>query len=151
MNKVFIRIDNRLIHGQVVNAWIPYLKASKIVVISDNLDALQMQLFRLAVPTIIKLEMYSVNDFIKYNNANNLINCNTLIVLPNLTEAEKLYKKGYIFNKVNIGNLHYCKGKKKVTDSVFINPDDLKIFTDFKLKGIEIEIRAIPTDEASRI
>src|SRR4051812_15995491 len=60
----WLRIDDRLIHGHVVAAWLPHLKAGRVIVVSDAAacDETQAMLMRLAVPDEVELEILSVAD-----------------------------------------------------------------------------------------
>jgi PTS system mannose-specific IIB component len=62
MNLVLVRIDDRLIHGQVVGGWLPVIQAERIVVASDRAaaDSLQTGLMRLAVPDHVAVDVLPV-------------------------------------------------------------------------------------------
>ena len=52
---IWYRIDNRLIHGQIIEAWLPYTRATRLVVPNDEFSAepLRQQTILLAVPSPI--------------------------------------------------------------------------------------------------
>jgi mannose/fructose/N-acetylgalactosamine-specific phosphotransferase system component IIB len=64
MSLVLVRIDDRLIHGQVVGGWLPVIQAERIVVVSDRAagDSLQTGLMRMAVPDGVTVDVFSVNQ-----------------------------------------------------------------------------------------
>ena len=55
---LWFRIDNRLVHGQVIEAWLPYLEAGRLLVVNDAIadDQLQQSIMSLAVPHKVKVE-----------------------------------------------------------------------------------------------
>ncbi|MDH3257844.1 MAG: PTS sugar transporter subunit IIB, partial [Deltaproteobacteria bacterium] len=66
MEIALFRIDSRLVHGQVIEAWIPYTGASKIVVVDDKAasDFMLNEVMKMAVPPDIELQCSSVEDFV---------------------------------------------------------------------------------------
>ncbi len=67
MNITVMRIDDRLIHGQIVTKWIDYANAKKIIVADDKAagDPMQQMLLKLAVPSGVKLEILTKADALK--------------------------------------------------------------------------------------
>ena len=63
MSLVLVRVDDRLIHGQVVGGWLPVVQAERIVVVSDlaAADPLQTGMMRLAVPEGVSVDVLSVD------------------------------------------------------------------------------------------
>lgn len=66
-----LRIDHRLLHGQVAFSWTKFLESDCILIASDNLmkDELKMSAMRMAKPTGVKLVMKSIEDSIKALNS----------------------------------------------------------------------------------
>ena len=62
------RIDDRLIHGQIITAWIAYADAKNIIVADDKaaVDEFQQSLLKMATPDSINLKILSVDDAISY-------------------------------------------------------------------------------------
>ncbi len=52
---------------------------------------------------------------------------------------------------VNVGNLHYERGKREVSPTVFVDPDDEKIVRELEQKGVEVDIKAVPSDKKIKI
>ena len=59
---LWFRIDNRLIHGQVIETWLPYTQAGHLLVANDGVaqDSLQQSIMSMAVPSRIKLQFVSL-------------------------------------------------------------------------------------------
>jgi len=62
-----VRIDDRLVHGQVVEGWVPHLKAQQVLVVCDSAaaDELQVALMRLALPDAVGLEALSTRASVR--------------------------------------------------------------------------------------
>ena len=77
-----VRIDHRLLHGQVAFSWTKFLDSDCILLASDDLvkDELKMAAMRMAKPTGIKLVMKSIEDSIKALNSGVTDNINYLLL-----------------------------------------------------------------------
>ena len=79
---IFIRIDSRLIHGQIIEAWAPYLRLDCILVADDNVasDPMQKTIMRMAVPSDIHVEIGSVRDIVTRINQGEWAESNCLLI-----------------------------------------------------------------------
>ena len=62
-NIVLARVDDRLIHGQVLSGWVPKYRANVIFIVDDEIakDKLTKRILKASVPGHIKLSIYSVS------------------------------------------------------------------------------------------
>ena len=65
MDIALVRIDNRLVHGQILEAWVPYVEAGCIVVVDDHVasDFFRETVIKMAVPREIEVIITSVVEF----------------------------------------------------------------------------------------
>lgn len=146
-----LRIDDRLIHGQIVTQWIAASSATMIIVADDvaSQDATQQMLLKLTVPTGIILNILSIADvaqFIKSDTSNHKV----LLIVRNPKAAYDLLSAGYSFKNVNIGNISNTAsrvGRKKLLPFIYVEPDDINYLKQLISRGINLEIRAIPSDK----
>ncbi len=143
------RIDDRLIHGQVVEAWVPHLKTDEIVVVSDEVscDEVRRVIMRFSTPEGVTLKIMSVADaFIYLNGAPSA--GSILVLLPGLKEAADMISRGLKIRSLNIGGMHYSAGKNfSIGKAIFLSEEDrvcLKFISD---AGVELEGRGVPTDK----
>ena len=145
---LWVRVDNRLVHGQVIETWLPYTKARTIIVINDELadDMLRQEIMHLAIPQDITLV------FSKVTSADNAItrarkkrNAPILLLFSTCNDARTAYTHGVSFARLNIGNLHYGPGKKQVCDHVAVGKEDVTCLNFFSKQGVELDFRCIPT------
>ena len=143
------RIDDRRIHGEVVEAWVPYLGTDEIVVVSDEVsgDEVRRAIMRFSTPDGVELKIMSVADAFKYLNGAPPSG-NILVLLPGLKEAADMISKGLKIRSLNIGGMHYSAGKNfSIGKALFLSEDDracLKFISD---AGVELEGRGVPTDK----
>ena len=137
------RIDDRLIHGQIVTKWIKEADAKLIIVSDDkaaNDKALQM-ILKIAVPSGVKLEILSKEN----------TNTNVLLLIRNPKETNLLVEMGLELDKIIVGNISNSKsvvGRTKLLDYIWVEPDDVEALKSLHNKGILLEVKAIPEEKA---
>ena len=112
MGIVLTRIDSRLIHGQVLEAWVPYLKADCIVVANDAAahTPLQRMIMQAAVPSDIRLEIGTLDEVAALLHSSELSNRRTLLLFASSDDALRACRLGLGFAQLNLGNLHAAEG-----------------------------------------
>lgn len=127
-----IRVDDRLIHGQVAVVWTKELNTPLIVVANDeaaNNDVMQMTL-KMAVPMGMKLLIRSVDDAIKLFNDPRGKDKKIFVIVNCVSDATKIAKNVKDIETVNVANAGRFdksdpKDKKMVFSSVQLNPTEL--------------------------
>ena len=150
MRVTVMRVDDRLIHGQIITRWIDYAEAKRILVVDDKAagDSIQQMLLKLAVPSGIKLEILSKEDGIKRIQTDTN-NDNVLLLMRNPEEARQFLKMGFEIKTINIGNISNSKsetGRKKVLDYIYLEERDAAAMRELLKMGIQLDVRAIPTE-----
>lgn len=148
MEIALFRIDSRLVHGQVIESWIPFTGASKIIVVDDRVaaDLMFIEVMKMAVPPDIDLHCSSVDDFISGHQIRGMEDEKALVLCRDLKVAMNIVARLPKIMKVNVGNLHYEAGKRKISPTVFFDSDDEHIVKKMKELGIEVDVKAVPTD-----
>lgn len=146
MTMFWFRVDNRLIHGQVIESWLPYTRADMIVVANDYLavDIIRQDIMSLAIPGRIKtsfLHISELNAFMVKHASHAL---DALILFASCQDAVAAYNSGLEFDRLNIANLHYAPGKKQYCDHVALSEDDIRCLKFFSVKGVELDFRCVP-------
>lgn len=143
---MLVRIDNRLIHGQIIETWVPHVGAQVVVVVNDELaaDEMQQQIMSLAIPGNVQCEFLSVDNFAdKYAQS---LPAGGIILFHNCPDAKRAFDKGAPFDILNIGNVHYSPGKKQVSPSVALSDEDESALRQLSKKGVELDFRCVPND-----
>lgn len=143
-----VRIDHRLLHGQVAFSWSKFLDADCILIASDALmkDELKMSAMRLAKPTGIKLVMKSIQDSIKAINSGVTDKYKLFIVVDSVEGAYQLAKGVPSIKSINIGGMKAEEGRKQVSKAVFVSDEDIKMLKELHDNDLELEVRLVPTD-----
>ncbi len=145
-NILLTRIDNRLIHGQVVCNWAGTVGANLIVVVDDETanSETEKNIMKLAASSLgFDSRFFTVQhtiDVIEKANAEQKI----FLVCKTPETLRKLIEGGVEIKKVNIGNMHFSEGKKKISDKVYVNDKDMEDLNFIKSKVDEIYIQDTP-------
>lgn len=144
----WFRVDNRLVHGQVIESWLPYLGARTLVVVNDRLakDALQQQIMQLAIPGRIKVSFISVADIQTLYSSLEAEGHGTLFLFADCADVMRVVEQGVPVPILNIGNMHYAPGKRQLCPHVAVSEDDLLCFEMLKQKGARLDFRSVPGD-----
>ncbi|WP_010238501.1 PTS sugar transporter subunit IIB [Clostridium arbusti] len=151
---VALRVDDRLIHGQVALAWSKELRIKGIIVANDAAaqDEMQKMTLKMAVPDSIKLLIKSVDDAIGVANNPKVAKMRILLLTRNIKDALKIRENTENIEYVNIGNVGRFDGidaseKTMVSPTVMLTKDEI----DSLKKLIEIDsstsLQAVPSDE----
>jgi len=142
-----IRIDDRLIHGQLVEGWVNFLKATRILVADDAVagNALQRTIMELSVPQGLKVFIGSVLEVCSRARAAVRDSEHAIVVFSNPADVLRALNEGLECRSLNIGGMHYVPGKRKLMDVLAVNETDLQALRAISGKGIKIAIQTVPT------
>lgn len=146
--KLTVRVDDRLIHGQVVTQWIRVADAQKIVVIDDKVAANKMQqsVLKMAAPTGVKVCMYSVEKAAAQWEKNQFGTKNVFVLFRDVTQIEALEKLGVKFKKITLGQMAITNGRKQVYKQVGFTEEEAACLFRLRDAGTEIVFQMQPTD-----
>jgi mannose/fructose/N-acetylgalactosamine-specific phosphotransferase system component IIB len=150
-NNVFIRIDDRLLHGQVVVSWIPYLKVNEVIIADDEYadDEFMRELIISSGPEGILVHVLSIDETASFLNKEDNGN-KTLILLRSVEAIKRLTEKVNV-SSINIGGVGAADGRKRYYNSIHLSDGELNILKDIAKNNINVEIRMLPKDKAVEI
>lgn len=153
MSIVLARIDNRFVHGQILEAWIPYTKATCIIVASDAAARNPVQ--KMAMETCgtcgLSIQTLEVENAVKRLLEGEFDKSRVVLLFGTTEDALKAVKLGLELEELNVGNIHFCIGKLQVSPSVSVDTADLENLKALTEKGIKIVIRCVPSDPSRDI
>lgn len=143
-----IRIDDRLVHGQVAFTWTPALGADCLLIANDKVakDEFMKMTLSLAKPAGTKLLIKSVKDAAIFLNDEKSKNAKVLVLINNIKDAAALAADVPEITSVNFGGLRSKEGSKLISKAIALNDDDIAIIREMLAKGLELEVRQVPTD-----
>ncbi len=148
MSIVLTRIDNRLIHGQVLEAWVPSVRANCIVVVNDQVAAgtFQRVLMAAAVPRGIRVEIVPIAEANRVISAQEVVASRVLLLFANSSDALRAHRLGVEFSELNLGNMHCGEGKVRLSCTLALDSADIANLTSLEEEGVHVVSQCIPTD-----
>lgn len=159
---LFVRIDDRLIHGQVVEGWLPSLQASAVLVVSNAAagDPVQETLMAIALPEGVELQVARVQDAAERVSALAAAGKRLLVLTPGPREALALLlglrastslstDSAVSVRSVNVGGMHHSAGKVQVGKAIFLSAEDKEALRAIAALGVVLEGRAVPSERPS--
>ena len=153
MKIALARIDDRLIHGQVVTVWSKETKCQRIIVCNDDVanDEIRRTLLTQVAPPGVQSSVVGIDKAIRVINNPKYENDIVLLLFTNPTDVLRLVEAGIDIKTVNIGGMSFKEGKTQLTAAVSVNDEDIKSFKSLNDKNIELEIRKVASDSKSFI
>ncbi|WP_243362844.1 PTS sugar transporter subunit IIB [Fundidesulfovibrio terrae] len=144
----WVRIDNRLVHGQIIEAWLPFTDANAIVVANDELaaDELRQQIMSIAIPLGVDISFVQVNLAQAYLSGRKLLGKDVLVLFASCPDARRAFDAGLKFARLNLGNLHYGPGKKQICQHIALSGEDEGCLDFLKGQGVNLDYRCVPGD-----
>lgn len=143
-----VRIDDRLVHGQIVMAWCKAVPVERIVVIDEEAaqDILRKMLLETTAPPGIKVIVLPVSQGIEYLKKAALTGEKLLLLTAGPATVLTLAENDIHFNTVTIGGMSFGQDKIRVTQSVSISDIDRQAFKELHKRGIALQIQILPHD-----
>jgi PTS system mannose-specific IIB component len=146
---VLARIDDRLIHGQVVEGWVNFLKATCILVADDRVAAnpLQRTIMEISVPEGLKVIIGRVEDICAKIRSSSLDAERAILLFSNPADVLRSLQAGLSCPSINLGGLHFVPGKRKIMDVLAVDDADLESLQAILKQGVRIDIQTVPTEK----
>lgn len=143
-----LRVDHRLLHGQVAFSWTSYLGADCILIANDSVmnDQIRKTTLRLCKPHGVKLVIKNIKDSIKAINSGVTDKYNLFIVVESIKDAAALAEKCTQIKSVNLGGIKKKDNTTKWGNAVFVTDEEVEIIKQMIANNIEVEVRQIPAD-----
>lgn len=145
-----LRIDDRMLHGQVAVAWTKYFQIDTIVIANDKMiqDQTMQVAFKLATPPGITLSMKSLDGAIAVINNPKHASRTIMVITKNIADAGYICERtGGEVKDILIGGQRIGEGKKQVDKNSYLDECDMAILETMNLKGISVLMQADPTSK----
>lgn len=141
----FLRVDDRLIHGQVIVGWLPRLGTQAIVVANERVcaDAMRQDMMRLSVPPDLEIHFQSPHQLAQLTGLP--FECMVLVASPK--DAWLCIQAGLVPETFNIGGLHAKSGKTEIFEALHLDDDDRAQFEAILKAGHHPVFQPTPQNE----
>ena len=144
MSWVLHRIDDRLIHGQVLIAWGARYNPARMWVVDDAVAASgwEAELFRDSAPGI-DVRVLTVAEAAAAYAGEATAGGTAFLIVRDLPTAQRLCEAGASIGRFNVG-LHYAPGKSKVNEFVYLDDADRRAAHALLALGVALEVQDVP-------
>ena len=148
-----VRIDTRLLHGQVATAWTKQIAPDRIIVVSDGVayDQLRKTMIEQAAPPGVPANVVPIKKMIEVSKDPRFGATKVFLLFENPQDLLKAIEGGVDIKKANIGSMAHSVGKVVVTNAIAMGEDDVKTIEAIRAKGVELEARKVPADASEDI
>lgn len=140
-----IRVDDRLIHGQVAMGWTQALGIQQILVADDAVavDETQKQLVLMATPAGVVADVLTIEDSATVVAASDS-DVPTMVLVRGPLELRALHRAGLGMQTVNVGNVHTGEGRRRLTKEVHASDAEIEAWRELAAAGVRLEAQWLP-------
>lgn len=149
MEIVNVRVDERLIHGQVAAMWTGNLKVTRIMVIDNEIvkNDFRKRMLKMACPNGVKLSILDTETATANIKNEKYQNDRIFVIVKEPETLDDLLEKGFPLKEVNVANMSGGKGTRQIVKTVCITEDDEKIFRKLNDRGVILYTQMVPSVE----
>jgi PTS system mannose-specific IIB component len=143
-----LRIDSRLIHGQVAINWVKDVGAETIICAGDSVaqDDLRKGLLLQAAPSHIKTNVLTIAKAVRVAANSKYAEMPVMFIVESPADALALVEEGLLINEINLGGLTFKTGATQLSSAVFVLPKDVVALKHLDEKGIRVTIQTLPSN-----
>jgi len=149
-----VRIDDKLVHAQIIWGWKQALKARYVIVANDEAahDELKKKMLTSAVndmgtagdiPVVEILSLAEAADELKRPE---ILQKRLILIVSRPADAVSLIEKGVDIESISVGWMSASPGKKRLLKTVFVDDRDIEAFRDLIGKGVSVKYQALLSD-----
>lgn len=138
-----------MIHGQVVEGWINFLKATSIIVADDAVasNSLQRSIMEISVPQGLAVSIGRVEDICEQVRKSEAAGDRAILLFSNPSAVLQALELGLECRELNIGGMHYVPGKRKLIDVMAVDDHDVDALRKIAAKGVTVTVQTVPNQK----
>ncbi len=148
MKIVLSRVDERLVHGQIIASWTKQLTIKKIMIIDDQSanDPFMAQVLTMAAPSGINIQLLTVAKAAEILKANEDGGDRTMLLFRHPKSALGLVSQGVALPELNIGNMGAGPNRKSITKNVYMSTQEIDIAKSLLESKVHVYLQMLVTD-----
>lgn len=144
-----VRIDHRLMHGQVVFSWTKALGIERIVVIDTGTanDEFKRMSLKLSKPADVKLSLFTVEQAIERIPKIKALKENTMLIFGNVGETYKFFQTFGAVPEINYGGILDRPGATRYSNAIYLTDEEVEQSRQLASMGISLFMQQVPTSK----
>lgn len=147
-NIVYTRVDDRLVHGQVMTAWVRITGANHVLIVDDQVakDAFMMMMMKQAMPNLVSLHATTVNETKEYLEKE-VQDKKIIILVKSPITIKRLWDEGVEIKSLGVGGMSTRGDRTKLYRNISADEEERKAFTELDALGVEIFFQVTPDNK----
>ena len=148
MKEPIVRVDDRLVHGQVLAGWVEPLGIRRVIIASDAVaaDELERELYRAAVPEGVEFAALPLSEAAEVLGRED--GARTMALVGSIAEARRLVEAGLKPARLNVGGVHRGPGRVEVLPFVWLTEDEREDCRALAARGVRLEAQMLPDSQS---
>ncbi len=145
---LLLRVDHRLLHGQVAVSWCQGLGADCVFCVGDHVanDPVWKTTLKLGKPAGCKLVIKDMDHAVEAINSGVTDKYRMVVSVQTIAEAKELADRCPVVTSINLGNTKASPTTREVSRQVFLEPEEEAMIRELVDRGVEVEIRPLADD-----
>jgi len=142
---LILRVDDRLVHGQVIAGWARPLGIRALILASDRIshDEWACNAYQLAIPEGIKFSCLELRACVE-TLGQQADNKRVMVVVEKVADAYDLVAQGLAVHEVNIGGLSYSEGARSIAPYIYLTGDEIEACVKLYQLGVKVVGKQLP-------
>lgn len=146
-NLVLTRIDDRLIHGQVMTAWIKNRKANQVVIVDDGVakDEYMIEVLEMAIPEEIAIGIFTKEEGVQFFSQG--LDEPTILLVKGPEALNYLVDHGISIDEVDVGGMGARNDRSVLYKNISTSAEENKQFSQLLEKNVNVYIQVMPQNK----
>ena len=145
-----VRIDDRLVHGQVVITWSAFLNTTKIILCNDEIakSDSEKEMYKNAEEIALnplKICVWTQQETLAAIHGEKLTKERAILLIETPKDLLSLVNSGLKISQANVGGLHFREGKRRLNSYIYVDDEDIICLQKLHQMGIELEGKDVPS------
>ncbi len=143
---IIIRIDDRLIHGQVLVGWASHYPIKHFIVGNDDIvqNEWERNLLLMAASPEFDTRVLSIPDTLEYIHQHLESEEVSMVLISSVPDLQLMDQLGLRYRKINIGGVHFTEGRKKYLPYLYLDEEEKSILKELIARGYDFYCQDVP-------
>lgn len=144
-----IRVDHRLLHGQVIFSWTKSANIERVIIIDTNTakDDFKKMSLKLAKPENVRLNVFSLKMAIDKLDQIKSLDENVMLLFENVEELSSFIKYYGKVEEINYGLIPSKLNAKRFSNVIYLTPKEIELTKNLCDQGIKVSMQPVPSDK----
>lgn len=148
-NVVLARVDDRLIHGEVVSVWTPSLSVNRIIIADDGVaaDVFNKRVLKALAPDGVKVNVYTVEDASEKLKGEPKPGEKIMVLAKTPVTFQRMVESGVAIKEVNLGGMGLRDERKTFIKNVACDAKEIAAIKELASKNVRVYYQLVPEQQ----